>query len=427
MLSSQPYQRRVIDDEVDQLIGQLPAIVFEGAKGVGKTETAKQRARTIWELDTESQRAIGLADPGQLLHGERPVLIDEWQHVPDVWSRVRRAVDAGAAAGSFLMTGSALPERVGTHSGAGRIVTIRMRPLSLAERGLGTPTVRLSDLLNGTSPAVSGATSCRVHDYVDEIVRSGFPGLRKYTGHALTAQLESYVTRIVDHDFPELGHRLRRPATLRAWMTAYAAATGTNAAFESIRDAATSGTTQKPSRDTVQPYKEILERLWILDEVPAWEPTRSHLAELTRAPKHHLVDPALATTLLGIDASALLGGATPGLWEYRDGRFLGALFDSLVTQSVRVYAQHSKATVGHFRQKRGDHEVDLIVQRRDQRVVAIEIKFAEVPTDDDVRHLLWLRSQLGSEVLDAVVINTGTHAYRRPDGVAVVPAALLGA
>lgn len=426
-MGSQPYQRRIVDDEVDQLIAQLPAIVLEGAKGVGKTETAKRRAKTIWELDQQGPRAIGLADPDHLLQGERPVLIDEWQQVPDVWALVRRSVDKRAAAGSYLLTGSALPERVGTHSGAARIVTVRMRPLALAERGVSTPTVRLSDLLSGSTLAVNGETTCRVREYVEEIVRSGFPGLRQYTGRALTAQLESYVTRIVDHDFRELGHRLRRPGTLRAWMAAYAAATATTASFESIRDAATSGSVQKPSRDTVQPFKEVLERLWILDDVPAWEPTRGHLTELTRAPKHHLVDPALATTLLGMDASALLGGSEPGHWEYRDGRFLGALFDSLVTQSVRVYAQHAEATVAHFRQQRGEHEVDLIVQRRDHRVVAIEVKFAEVPTDDDVRHLHWLRSELGADLLDAVIINTGSHAYRRSDGIAVVPAALLTA
>lgn len=426
-MSSAPYRRRIVDDEFDQLIGQLPAIVFEGAKGVGKTETAKRRARTIWELDQEGPRAVGLADPEQLLRGERPILIDEWQHVPDVWARVRRAVDRRAPAGSYLLTGSALPRGSGTHSGAARIVTVRLRPLSLAERDIAVPTVSLAELLSGAKSNVQGQSACGVRRYVDEIVRSGFPGLRELTGRALRAQLESYVIRIVDHDFREMGHRVRKPATLRSWMTAYAAATATTASYETIRDAATSDRNEKPAKTATLPYRDILERLWILDPVPAWQPTRAQLSELSRPPKHHLVDPALAASLLGVDATALIEGREAGPAVRRDGTLTGALFDSLVTQSVRVYAQNAEAKVGHLRTQRGEHEVDLIVERHDQRVLAIEIKFAEVPTDVDVRHLLWLQKEIGSELLDAVVINTGRHAYRRPDGIAVVPAALLGA
>src|SRR3989454_9472017 len=170
------YRRRLIDDEIDALIAELPAIVFEGAKAVGKTATAKRRARTVWELDNAAQRAVGVADPARLLNGEQPVLIDEWQHVPETWDLVRRAVDAGAPAGAYLLTGSALPKTRGTHSGAGRIVTVRMRPLSLAEREAATPTVSLAVLLRGGRPKVQGQCNCDVQGYVDEIVASGFPG-----------------------------------------------------------------------------------------------------------------------------------------------------------------------------------------------------------------------------------------------------------
>ena len=417
----------MIDEEIDTLIADLPAIVFEGAKAVGKTATARRRARTIWELDNAAQRAVGVADPARLLKGEQPVLIDEWQHVPETWDLLRRSVDAGAPAGAYLLTGSALPKTRGTHSGAGRIVTVRMRPLSLAEREAATPTVSLAVLLRGDRAKVQGECTCDVQSYVDEIVASGFPGLRSLDGRALRTQLDSYLERIVDQDFPELGHRIRKPAALNRWMAAYAAATATTTSYEKIRDAATSDQRDKPTKVTTQPYRDILERLWILDPVPAWQPTRAHLSELSHPAKHHLVDPALAARLLGMDATALIEGRPAGPPIPRKGTLLGALFDSLITQSVRVYAQNAEAKVKHLRTQRGDHEVDIIVERADGRVVAIEIKFAQTPTDDDVRHLLWLQKTIGAELLDAVVISTGRDAYRRPDGIAVVPAALLGA
>lgn len=420
------YTARTVDTEIDELIGSLPAIVFEGAKGVGKTATAARRAKTAWELDDAGRKAIALADTGRLLQGAHPILIDEWQHVPESWDLVRRSVDAGAPPGSYLLTGSALPRQRGTHSGAARIVTVRMRPLSLAERGVAEPTVSLAQLLQGGRPKIEGTCACDLSTYVTEMLASGFPGLRGLGGRPLRTQLDSYLDRIVDREFPELGHTIRHPARLRRWMTAYAAATATTTTFEKIRDAATSDQHDKPSRSAISTYKDILERLWILDPVQAWLPSRNVLSELSQPPKHHLVDPALAAQLLGVDAAALLEGRTVGPALPRDGTLLGALFDSLVTLSVRVAAQAAEAVVKHLRTVKGEHEVDLIVERRDQRVVAIEVKLTEVPTDEDAKHLRWLEERLGADLLDAAIITTGSEAYRRADGIAVIPAALLG-
>ena len=260
------------------------------------------------------------------------MLIDEWQRLPESWDLIREAVDAGAAPGSFLLTGSSVPadDNSPVHSGAGRIPRVRMRPMTLA--------------------------------------------------------------------------------------------------FEKIRDAATGRREGGgPTRKTTIAYRDALERLWLLDPVPAWLPTRNYLSQLGAAPKHQLADPALAVRLLGVDAGALLAGREVGPPMPRDGLLLGALFESLVTLNVRVYAQQSEATVKHLRTHRGDHEVDLIVQRADERVVAIEVKLAQTVGDADVRHLNWLANEVGDDLLDRVVVTTEGHAYRRQDGVAVVPAALLGA
>ena len=417
----------MIDAEIDALQSGAAAIALEGAKAVGKTATAAQRSTTIFELDRKEVREVLSADPDRVLEADFPVLLDEWQYEPDLWNVVRRAVDSGAAPGSFFLTGSAGAEPTGTHSGSGRILRLRMRPLSLAERGIETPTVSLAALLEGNRPEIIGETEIGLKDYVREILSSGFPAIRELSERARRAQLDGYLARVVDRDFPELGHQIRNPTALQRWMAAYAAATSTTASFERIRDAATSGEGVKPARTTAQPYRDTLERLWILDPLPAWIPTRNHLKELGEAPKHHLADPALATQLLGLNARALLLGEeiTPAI--YRDGTFLGALFESLVTLSVRVYAQNAEAKTAHLRLHRGEHEIDLIVTRPDQRVVALEVKLSATVQTEDVKHLVWLKDQIGPDLLDAAVITTGKYAYRRrEDGIAVIPAALLG-
>jgi predicted AAA+ superfamily ATPase len=425
------YTRRVLDGELDELFGSLAAVAVEGARAVGKTATAAERARTVYQLDQDDQRSLIEADGSRLLEGERPILVDEWQRVPSSWDVVRRAVDdRRTTAGSFLLTGSAsAPPEANLHSGAGRIVSVRMRPLTLSERGVGTPTVSLEALLRGEAPSITGETTVRLADYVDEILASGFPGFRGLSGRALRAQLDGYIDRVVEREFPQLGVNIRNPAALRRWLAAYAAASSTTTSYEKIRDAASSGQNEKPAKNTVAVYRDALERLWLLDPVPAWAPSRNHLRRLSSPPKHHLVDPALAARLLGIGAGALLQQerleVEPAI--PRDGTLLGGLFESLVTIGVRVYAQAAEARVGHLRTASGDREVDLIVERDDGRVVAIEVKLNAAPSDDDVRHLHWLKERLGDDVLDMVVINTGSYAYRREDGVAVVPAALLGA
>ena len=419
------YRRRVVDNELDELLAGVAAVSLEGPKAVGKTATALRRAATVYRLDDEAERAIVAADPSRLLEGDRPVLIDEWQRFPASFDRVRRAVDDGAGPGSFLLTGSASPSDPPTHSGAGRILRVRLRPMTLAERGVGVASVSLGDLLLGGRPAITGRTDVALQRYVNEILTSGFPGIRGLPGRLQRAQLDGYLERIVDRDFEDLGHQVRRPATLQRWLQAYAAATATSASLETIRDAATSDRGAKPTRATTQPYRDVLERLWILDPVAAWLPTRNRLARLSSPPKHHLADPALAARLLGVDADALLHARPAGPPIPRDGTLLGALFESLVTLCVRVYAQASEAQIGHLRTWSGDREVDLIVERGRQ-IVAFEVKLGQVVDDRDVRHLVWLRHELGDDLADAAVITTGRAAYRRADGIAVIPAALLG-
>ena len=203
-------------------------------------------------------------------------------------------------------------------------------------------------------------------------------------------------------------------------MTSYAAASSTTASYTTILDAASAGESSKPAKSTTMAYRDLLSQIWILDPVPPWLPFGGELSRLRLSPKHQLADPALAARLLNHTPETLL--------QPRAGsaELLGQLLESLTTLTVRAAAQAQEARVAHLRTRDGGREIDLIVERNDGLVVAFEVKLSATVDDSDVRHLIWLRDQLGDRLADAVVVTTGSHAYRRPDGIAVVPLALLG-
>ncbi len=418
------YRERVVEAELHELT-DLPAVAIFGPKGVGKTATALTRAKTVYRLDQPGQAEIIRADPVRLTRGERPILVDEWQRYEPSWDIVRAAVDADPSGGQFILTGSASGGR-GIHTGAARIVSVRMRPMTLAERGVQVPSVSLRTLLEGNLPTIDGQTAVGLDGYVDEVISSGFPGLRGLRGRALRAALDGYVDLIVEKEFPLLGFTVRNPPALRRWMVAYAAATATTATYETIRDAATSNEGVKPARTTTAPYHDALESLWVVDPLRAWFPQSGPTARITGPAKHHLADPALAARLLNVSREALLTGRQVGPAIPRTGTLLGGLFESLACLSVRVFAQAAEAQTSHFRTKAGEREVDFIVEGSDRRVVALEVKLSAVVTPNDTRHLRWLRAQLGDRFADGVVLSTGDTAYRDPDGIAIVPLALLG-
>jgi len=420
------YQPRIIDGLLADIVSSLPAVAIEGAKGVGKTATAQRLAASVVQLDQSNVQANVAADARVILPLAPPVLIDEWQLVPGVWDMVRREVDRQDPRTRFILTGSATPAQdARLHSGAGRILRLTMRPMSLAERGVATPTVSLTELLNGTHPDVEGRSDLGLMEYTREILRSGFPGLRVVPDKFLPRSIDAYLDTVLEHDIPKLGVSVRRPHALRAWLAAYGAATSTTARYNVILDAATPGEGDKPSGETGAVYRELLQRLWLVDPLPAWSPVLNPLARLAQTPKHHLVDPALAARLLGASERSLIDDSTPQPIP-RQGTLLGALFESLVAQSVRVFAEPLGVRVSHLRTRNGDHEIDLIVERDDNKVLAVEVKLAGAVTSRDATHLNWLSRQIGDNLVDKVIINTGPFAHRLPDGTAVVPLALLG-
>ncbi|WP_139738781.1 ATP-binding protein [Actinomyces wuliandei] len=413
------YLLRHLDSYLDELFPALPAIAIEGAKGVGKTETALRRVTRVLRLDEHDVAQLVAAGGKDFLErGRRSVLLDEWQHLPQVWDWVRRMVDDRSTT-PVLLTGSATPRQgTTTHSGAGRIVSVLMRPMSLTERGTTPGGLGLAALLAGDCSFTAESTMT-LPDYAEEVCASGFPGIRPLTSRARAVQLDSYIERVIDRDILEQGGSIRRPGSLRAWLRSYAAATSTTASYSAILDAATAGDSGKPARSTTQTYRDLLTRIWVLDPVPTWDLNPSAGSRLKTSPKHQLVDPAVSARLLGTTASALMS-ARPG-----SGELFGRLFEALATLCVRAASLTVDARVGHLRTRNGDHEIDLVVEDSHGRVVAFEVKLARDVGDRDVAHLAWLKRQLGDRLSAGVVLTAGRHAYLREDGFLVLPLALL--
>ncbi|MEL4506092.1 DUF4143 domain-containing protein [Luteococcus sp. H138] len=412
------YLPRYLDAEVEELLAGLPAVALDGPKAVGKTETATRHCDAVLNLDSADVRQAYELDSAGLLTREARVCVDEWQRQPEVWDRVRRLVDARVPT-KFLLTGSASPhDGVDTHSGAARIVSLRMRPLSLAERRSTRPTISLADLFEGTA-ALTGSCDFTHRDYAREICSSGFPAINELPPKLRRHALEGYATRIIDRDLVDMGMRVRRPESLRAWMTAYAAASSTDAAYSTILNAATAGDGDKPAKASVQVYRNLLDKIWVLDPVPAWTPSVQPLGRLTVGDKHQLCDPGLAAHLLGVTEEKLTSGAA-GTAE-----LFGQLFESLATLAVRAAATSAEAKVFHLRTRGGRQEVDLIVERFDGTVLGIEVKLAKTITDRHVEHLHWLGERIGDRLVDKIVLYAGDTAGRRSDGVALIPLAML--
>jgi predicted AAA+ superfamily ATPase len=242
--------------------------------------------------------------------------------------------------------------------------------------------------------------------------------------------LDSYFSNLLTHDFQLQGVRLRQPHTLMRWLRAYAAAISTNSGYNEILDASTAGEGAKPAAKTTIAYREALGNLWLLEELPVWIEGENFFSGLKMTPKHYLIDPAFAVHLLGLDEDML---AAPGeadsdyaVFDRKYGSIIGRLFEALVFLDLKVYSGVNDADLSYVATAKNDHEIDFVVSKA-RRAVAFEVKLAPYIEESDVRHLLWLKEKAAGRIRDAVVITTGPYAYRREDGIAVVPAALLGA
>ncbi|MGI8874329.1 MAG: ATP-binding protein [Egibacteraceae bacterium] len=389
-------------------------MLIEGPKACGKTETASQRARSAVRLDVdEDARRAAQVDPRLVLDGDRPRLIDEWQLFPRVWDHVRRAADASDAPGQFLLTGSSSPtDDARRHSGAGRIATVRMRPMTLHEIGASSDEVSLAALFAGEDPAASGGTA-ELGDVLSPLVTGGWPQqLERQDPRFVVDYLEQTahvdVNAVVGGEDRQVQRR-RDPDKVHTCIRSLARNIATAAGVRTI--AADAGL----SRDAVTDYLAALQRLMIVEDQPAFNVHLRSSRNLRTTPHRHFVDPSLATAALRVDVDGLIA----------DLNYTGLLFESLVVRDLRVLSQPLDASVRYFHTDH--HEIDIVVQQPNGTWGAVEVKLGgEDLIEEGAAALLAAVAsidleQAGRPKFMAVVTATGRYAHRRSDGVCVVP------
>jgi hypothetical protein len=413
------YLPRIADRELERRLRAIGAVVIEGPKACGKTWTASQYAKTTFRLDEDpAVRALIKNAPEQLFDNPTPILFDEWQVEPALWNRVRRQVDDRHGKGLYILTGSATPnDDVTRHSGAGRFGVIQMRPMSLFESKHANGEVSLSGLLEGEEQRGNGQ-HLSFMEVVRRIVIGGWPELINVDEEDARHWLSDYITQIAEVDVQGLGAR-RDPANIRRLLASLGRSVGQATKSSEIANDV-GGEAGPIARDTLANYTTALERLHLIDNSQAWRPHMRSRVRLRQAPVRYLVDPSLGVAALGVGSTELL----------RDPNALGLHFEALVVRDLRVYAQPLGGFVDSWRDANG-HEVDAIVSVRDNKWGAFEIKLGHDDVDEAAESLLRFAAKVdisrhGEPASLGVIISNGSYAYRRKDGVHVIPMGCLG-
>lgn len=426
-LTPEGYRPRLIEGRLDALMRGFGCVEIAGAKWCGKTWTALTRSVSVTKLDVASEREMAEVDPALALLGDRPHLVDEWQEVPEVWDAARRLVDdSGNERGILLLTGSSGlrgDERGRVrHSGTGRIARLVMRPLSLVESGDSSGEVSLRALLEG-----EGLAPVRRDTGVEEVARwccrGGWPANLGLDDEVAMETATQYVRSVVGGNVADED---RSPAIAQALMRALAVNESQAVTYKTLAADMAGGEGSAPTTQTIAAYLELLSRLYVVEELPGWEAPLRAKARVRVKPKRYFVDPSLAAALLGATPDRLL----------RDAQTLGMLFENLVLRDLRVFLSTYPGLgngVSYFRDEKG-LEVDFIVES-DGRWGAIEVKLSDTKADQAAGALLALRDRVAANPAArnaepsflAVVVGKGSVAYRRDDGVYVIPVATLGA
>ena len=406
------YIARLIDEQLDRTLARFAAVLLVGPRAVGKTTTAQRVTRSVVRLDREREAEAFRADPDVALSMiEEPVLLDEWQEVPGVLGAVKRAVDADPRPGRFLLTGSVRADiDASTWPGTGRLIRVRMDPLTLPERtgvDLSGPRTVVDRLFDEGSAWLTGRRcELALDDYLRAALAGGWPALLHLDDAGRDQWLAAYVDQLVTRDARQLQGR-RNPEALRRWLRAYASAVATVTDQKSIYDVA------GIAKATAEAYMSLMEALLIVTPIPAW--WTNELKRLAKRPKLHLADVALTRPLLGLDAAGAL----------RDNRH-GRVLEGFMAGQLRALAGVSAAPVGayHLRQLDG-REVDVVLERPDRRLVGIEVKATSAPARRHAKDLYWLRRQSGDRVAATILAHTGPAAFDLGDGVLACPMGTL--
>ena len=414
------YRPRLVEHDVAGALDRVGAVLIDGARACGKTWTARRFAQSEARLDDPATMLLAEAAPEAVLAGAVPRLLDEWQHTPTLWNRVRRECDDRAEPGQFILTGSATPtDDITRHSGMGRIGRVRMRPMSLFESGHSGGEVSIRALFAGEAAAAMPSVNATLTNVASFICAGGWPANLGASVADAGQTIGDYVNEAARVEVSEAVGVRHQPEALLRLMRSVARNVATEAKI--ARLAADTDGDMPPARSTATAYLRALERIFIVETQPAWSVELRSRATLRKAPKIHFVDPSLAASSLRATPRRLLA----------DPETLGLLFESLVVRDLRIYSQAMTGSVYHYRDNVG-LEADAIVERNDGAWFAVEVKLSPAPqaVDGAAASLLRLRDKVARRRTDdlaalLVVTSTGT-AYRRKDGVQVAPITALG-
>jgi len=415
------YIPRVSDKLLKKKLRSSGALLITGCKWCGKTMSAEQHANSIiYMQDVDKSRSyLALADtkPSLLLKGDAPRLIDEWQMAPVLWDAVRAEVDVRRIPGQFILTGSAVPRDNATaHTGTGRISRVRMRTMSLFESGESTGEISLGRLFAGTQE--DGAmSSLSVQDLSYLICRGGWPASLSFPKEDAIEVARNYVDALVKEDVSRVDGVERNPQRVLNLLKSLSRNICTMATNTTIiQDMAAAETSMTgPTFDT---YMNALRRIFVVEDTPAWSPAMRSRSALRTSAKRNFVDPSIAAAVLRSGPEKLLD----------DFNTFGFLFESLCHRDMKVYAQANDGDVFHYRD-RNHLEADMIVSLRDGRWAAIEVKLGSKQIEEAAANLIKLSQKVDSEKMGVpsflMVLTGGEYAYRRADGVWVVPVGCL--
>jgi predicted AAA+ superfamily ATPase len=413
------YHPRIADLELKQRLEATGAVVVEGPRACGKTELARQIAASevLLDIDEEARRAIAI-DPGLVLAGDSPRLIDEWQIEPTIWNHVRRIVDQRQNVGQFILTGSSVPsDDITRHTGAGRISRLRLRTMSLLESGYSSGEISLGSLLEGQFLNCADP-GLKVKDVVERLCAGGWPGHLDLPLKASLDAQRDYLEEIQRVDIVRVDGVRRDPYNVARVIRSLARNVATTVSARTLA-ADAGGAAGSLDDDTVRDYLDALRRLMIVEEQSAWSPHLRSRSILRKSPKRHFVDPSLAVASLGATPDRLL----------KDLNLLGFLFESLVHRDLSIYAQAMDAAVFHYRDNT-NVEVDAIVETRHGDWCAFEVKLGTGQVDQAAAALLKFCDRMdlnkcGEPKTLGVIVSNG-YGYMRKDGVAVIPIGALG-
>ncbi len=419
------YRKRIADEILKRKLEGKGAVLIEGPKWCGKTTTAEQLAASVLYMDDPETKAQNLTmsevSPKRLLKGDAPRLIDEWQLAPKLWDAIRFEADHREELGQFILTGSAVPADMKevTHSGTGRFSFLTMRPMSLFESGDSTGDVSIKELFSGAKE-IEGEAHIDIDRLAFLICRGGWPRAIDMRDEIALDQAADYYDAVVHADINRADNVVKNPERVKRLMRSYARNQGSQAPNTALAADIQANDESDINEDTIASYLNALRKIFVIEDMPAWNPNLRSKAAIRTSDTRYYVDPSIAAAALGIGPNDLIA----------DLKTCGFLFETMCVRDLRVYADALNGGVYHYRDKDG-LECDAVIHLRNGAYGLIEIKLGgNRLIEEGAESLKTLREKIDTQKMKApsflmVLTGTGNYAYRRSDGICVVPIGCL--